>query len=140
MILFHIRQRVPRTRNAGAWTESRYWSQVRSALRNGFRYWKPMMLAKEAAKRPKKNGGVQKWEYKCAACKKWHKHKNIQIDHIKPVGSLRGPEDLAPFLENLTPENGFQVLCKECHRKKTNKEREAAKNERQKSQASKKAV
>jgi hypothetical protein len=40
------------SRNAGTMTESQYFSKIRSMLRSGFRYWKPMQLALEAASRP----------------------------------------------------------------------------------------
>lgn len=67
----------------------------------------------------------QKWEYQCNHCKQWFKDKDVQIDHIIPVGSLKCSEDIAGFLERLTPEdvNAFQCLCKECHAVKTAKER-----------------
>ena len=61
----------------------------------------------------------QKWIYQCAHCKDWFKDKEIQVDHIIPVGTLRCYDDLVGFLKRLTPEEGFQVLCKECHAKKT---------------------
>lgn len=119
---------VEKTRNAGTMTESAYWSMVRSGLRRTFRYWKPLMKTKLDNRRkyqgPNKR---QKWEYQCNKCKQWFKDKEIEIDHIKPVGSLKCLADLAPFLENLTAETGYQVLCKSCHRVKTNKEREGSK-------------
>lgn len=50
--------------------------------------------------------------------------KEVQIDHETPVGSLKSGDDLKGFLERLTPEVGFQVLCKDiCHQAKTNEER-----------------
>jgi hypothetical protein len=53
-----------RTRNAGTLTESQYWSKIRSALRNAFRYWKPMMITLEAASRPYRGANKrQKKEY-----------------------------------------------------------------------------
>lgn len=116
--------KVPKTRNGETWTESRYWSAVRSTLRRGFRYWKPIMDAKKAARRSYTGMNKrQKWESQCAHCKKWFKESETEVDHIIPCGSLKGPEDLVPFLERLTTEDGFQVLCKPCHQKKTNEEK-----------------
>ena len=116
--------RVKRTRNAETWTESQYWSAVRSALRRAFRYWKPATAAKADARRLYTGSNKrQRWEYQCAHCERWFKDKEVQIDHITPVGSLKTPEDLAGFLQRLTPEDGFQVLCKECHKEKTQSER-----------------
>jgi hypothetical protein len=66
----------------------------------------------------------QRWEYQCNHCKKWFMDKEVQIDHETPVGSLKSGDDLKGFLERLTPEVGFQVLCKDiCHQAKTNEER-----------------
>lgn len=119
------KSRVPKTRNNNTMTESAYWGFVRSSLRRAFRYWKPIMEVKNAAKRkydgPNKR---QKWEYQCAHCKEWYMGKNTEVDHLTPVGSLKCKEDLVGFLERLTPESGFQLLCKDCHQVKTNKERE----------------
>ncbi len=117
-------KRVAKTRNAKTLTEAGYWGAVRSHLRRGFRYWRPATNTKQAAKRPYKGANKrQRWEYKCKSCKKYYADKNVQIDHIIPVGSLKCSEDLAGFLERLTPEEGFQILCKDCHQIKTNAER-----------------
>jgi len=116
--------KVPKTRNANTQTESAYWGGVRSALRRAYRYWKPATKAKEAARRPNQSDNKRmKWEFQCAHCQEWFPDKQVQIDHITPVGTLRCSADLAGFLERLTPEGGFQVLCKECHQVKTNEER-----------------
>ncbi len=109
---------VPRTRNANTITESMYWSVIRSALRQAFRYWKPMQQALENSSR-KSNG---KKEYQCNQCNDWFKRKEVQIDHIVECGSLKGFDDIQGFIERLTIENvdGFQILCKGCHQIKTN--------------------
>lgn len=123
------KKRIERVRNGGEWTEAKFWGYVRAVLRRGFRYWKPIIKTKIAARRT--YVGVahkQKYEYQCARCEKWFPDKEVQVDHIIPVGSLKCYDDLAPFLRRLTPEEGFQVLCKNCHKIKTQRE----KNERKK--------
>jgi len=116
--------RVSKHRNANTQSEAAFWGSVRSALRRAFRYWKPATQAKmEARRRYEGSNKRQRWEYKCAACRDWHADKNVQIDHIIPVGSLKSGDDLKGFLERLTPEDGFQILCRPCHQTKTNKER-----------------
>lgn len=116
------KERVPKTRNAGTMTEAAFWSMIRSALRKRSMYWKPINNAKNEAKRPYKGDNPRlKWEYQCKKCKKWFPAKNIEIDHIKEVGSLKSGDDLKGFVERLFAENGFQVLCKKCHNKKTHK-------------------
>ena len=118
--------KAEKTRNANTLTESAYFSKIRSVLRGGFRYWKPMMLALDAASRPYKGPNKrQKKEYKCAGCKKYFKRADVQIDHIIGCGSLKSYEDIVPFIERMNRENpkDYQVLCKPCHQVKTNKER-----------------
>lgn len=119
-------RKVARTRNGGTFTESMYWSAIRSALRAKFRYWKPAVAALNAAKRPSQSRNKRlKHEYQCAKCKKWFPRKDVQIDHIKPCGSLKCEKDIAPFLKRLTPEDpsAYQILHTECHKAKTAKER-----------------
>ena len=54
--------------------------------------------------------------------------KETQVDHIVSCGSLRSFEDLPGFTERLLCEtSGLQVVCKKCHQKKTNEEREQRK-------------
>lgn len=113
-------------RNSGTMTEAQYWAKVRSLLRKGFMYWKPMTIALEKASRPYKGANKrQKKEYQCAKCKKWFKRTEVDIDHIEEVGSLKSEKDLASFLQRLTPEDpkAFQILCKKHHKEKTNETR-----------------
>ena len=110
------------SRNGGTMTESQYFSKIRSILRSGFRYWKPMQLALEAASRPSQslNKRIKK-EYQCAKCKKWYKRADVEIDHKVECGSLTNYEDIVPFIQRLTKENvdAYQILCKPCHKLKT---------------------
>lgn len=117
--------RVVRTRNAGTMTESMFWGMIRATLRNKSRWWKPISLCKQKAKR-KYNGPNkrQKWEYQCAKCKKWWAEKYINVDHIVPVGSLQSAKDLPRFVENLFCEiDSLQCMCTTCHNIKTQSER-----------------
>ena len=116
-------RKVSRTRNGGTWSEARYWSQVRSCLRRGFRFWKPIQDCLKAARIAKDGPRGAKWAFRCASCGGYFLRKNVQVDHIVECGSLNKPEDLAGFLERLTAESpdAYQVLCKTCHNKKTHK-------------------
>ena len=117
------RIKTKRTRNAGTWTESQYFSAIRAALRTKFRFWKPMAAVLQKASRPYKGPNkLQKKEYCCNKCKKWFKRTDVEIDHIEECGSLRNYEDIVPFLQRLTKEeeSAYQVLCKnKCHKAKT---------------------
>ena len=114
-----------KTRNAGTMTENAFWSFIRSALRQKSRWWKPVTLCKENAKRnyhgPNKR---QKYEYQCNSCKNWFAATSINVDHICPAGSLNSAQDLPEFVERLFCEvDNLQVLCKDCHDEKTANER-----------------
>lgn len=115
-----------KTRNGGTWTEAQFFGHLRSSLRRAFRYWKPLINAKLKARR-KYSGHTsrQKWEYQCNQCGEWFKGSECEVDHITPVGSLKSLDDIIGFIERLTPEDieAFQVLCKECHKKKSLEER-----------------
>lgn len=119
------RAKNPKVRNAGTMTESAFWSFIRSALRQKSRWWKPIteckMKARRAYKGPSKR---QKFEYQCNSCKEWFPEKQINVDHIKPAGSLNCKEDLAGFVERLFCEiDNLQVLCEKCHDVKTKLEK-----------------
>ena len=110
------------TRNGGTLTESQYFSKIRSALRNGFRYWKPMQQALELSSRPSQNVNKRiKKEYNCAHCKLWFKRVDVEIDHRIECGSLSSYDDVVPFIQRLTQENpaSYDILCKPCHKNKT---------------------
>jgi 5-methylcytosine-specific restriction endonuclease McrA len=110
-----------KTRNSGTLTESAFWSFIRSTLRQKSRWWKPISEAKAKAKRAYKGPlKRQKFEYQCASCLKWFPDKNINVDHIIPAGSLKCANDLPGFVERLFCEvDNLQVLCSNCHDKKT---------------------
>jgi 5-methylcytosine-specific restriction endonuclease McrA len=111
------------------WTEAKYWGAIRSALRTGMRFYKPKTDLLLKNRKPCKNKGRQKWEYTCESCKQKFKSTDVQVDHIVPAGSLKSYEDLPEFVERLyCGEDNLQVLCKPCHRIKTNHER-GSKNE-----------
>ena len=117
--------RVPRSRNGGKWTEAQYWQAVRSALRRGFRYWKPITDCLRRAKTPFHGSHGQRFAYLCAGCNKLFKRTQVQVDHITPCGQLRSLDHVADFLRRLTAEKpgDFQTLCTKCHNTKTTKER-----------------
>jgi 5-methylcytosine-specific restriction endonuclease McrA len=119
------RVKAVKVRNAGTMTESAFWSFIRSALRQKSRWWKPIteckMKARRAYKGPSKR---QKFEYQCNSCKAWFPEKQINVDHIKPAGSLNCAADLAGFVERLFCEqDNLQVLCESCHNEKTKLEK-----------------
>lgn len=109
--------------NNGTMTNAGFWGMIRSTLRQKSRWWKPIAEAKKKARRKYTGKNKrQKWEYKCSHCKEWFMEKEIQVDHIVEAGSLTCGDDLKEFVEKLFCEvDGLQVLCKPCHKIKTDK-------------------
>jgi 5-methylcytosine-specific restriction endonuclease McrA len=117
---------VPKTRNGGTFSESAFWSFIRSSLRRRTMVWLPIKQCKLKAKRPYKGiNKRQKFEYKCNVCKKYFPEKEVSVDHIKPVGTLTCANDLPQFVENLfCEEYNLQTICSKCHDAKTLKEKQ----------------
>ena len=124
---------VEKTRNNGQWTEARYRSFIRSALRGAWQRWSPNHITKQQAR-------VAYGEYMCAGHERdphvvgasvvidGKRKNNVFTDHIMPVG---GDGDWNQVIENLFCETeNLQLLCKECHDIKTKQERAAAKEKK----------
>ena len=103
------------------WTQARFFSFIRSALRSASQRWPPKQEAKKLARRPYTGDNPRmKWEYLCASCGGWFADKECELNHIISVGTLTRFEDLPGFVERLfCGVDGFEVLCKECHKKLT---------------------
>jgi 5-methylcytosine-specific restriction endonuclease McrA len=120
------KQLKERPYNAQTMTESMFFGMIRSRLRQASRWWKPMQECKKDARRNYKgNNKRQKWEYQCKNCNGWFSEKEIDIDHIVECGSLKSFDDIGDFCKRLFIEKeGLQILCKNCHHKKTFKKEE----------------
>lgn len=109
-------KKTPPFKEYEAWTESKFWSFIRSGLRVKFSRWPPKYECLNAVKRTV-TGKRHRFEFKCAKCKKWKKQKEVQVDHITPCGSLKCYEDLPGFVERLfVSKDKLRVLCIECHK------------------------
>lgn len=119
--------KVEKPYGGGTYTKAAFFSFIRSALRQKSRRWAPIYQCLAKARRPSQSDNRRlRWEYRCKKCKLWYAQKLITVDHIKPVGTLREFDDLPKFVRNLFCEiDNLQVLCKECHDKKTIKDRKA---------------
>lgn len=119
-------------RNNGWQTEAEHMAAIRSALRSASRFWKPAAAALEAASRPYTGTNKRiKKEYQCVMCLSWLVRAKVEINHIMPCGTLKCYEDVVQFLYNLFAEDvsAYEVVCKECHKGITAKQREDRKNE-----------
>ena len=114
------RELPSREYNAGQWTKARYTSFITSILRSGSRRWPPKYTALNKAKTEKKinvSSGRMAQHFKCAKCLEDFPAKEVQVDHIKPMGFDRTWDD---FINELYCEaKNLQILCKACHKVKT---------------------
>jgi len=119
--------KTPPYPNYPQWTQARFWTFIRSALRAA---WNRYPVKYEAINRafvkkainPK--SGREAKMYRCAICNNVFVVKDVEVDHINPTGTLKTYADLPQFVRNLfCSVDELNVLCKECHQKKTQKER-----------------
>lgn len=124
-------------RNGGQWTEARFKGFIISALRSASQRWGPKNQCIREAR-------VSRGLYKCDGCGKIvsatlppppgkkRRIKNIVADHIEPVVDPRvGFVDWNTYIARMFVEReGYQALCHDCHTKKSEKERELAKERR----------
>lgn len=114
------------------WTKSRYFSFIRSNLRRAWIKYPVKFAVKLAARRDSQSDNKRlKYEYKCSMCKGWFPDKFVQVDHIVPCGSLKEYKDISGFCKRLfCGKEGLRVLCKDCHHKVTQDERNRKKKEK----------
>lgn len=131
-----------RTREGSRRTEASFVSMVMSMLRSRSMYWKVThdvlkdaedgTIINEETGRPNK-------AVRCALCghrmpKSAGKGNKPQyaVDHIKPVRPVEGFDSWDGIINRMYCEkDNLQVLCKECHEKKTKAENEARKLHKQ---------
>lgn len=76
-----------------------------------------------------KDGSISKRKFKkfkCATCNKFYNRKDVQVDHIEPIGIHT---DFTAWTIALI-EGDRQVLCEKCHKIKTKQDRKVIKEER----------
>lgn len=120
----------------GQWTEAKFTTFVKAQLRQGSMKWPPK---NETLKLNRVDRGV----YFCNSCKQnipasvkvnGKTTKNVYVDHISPIiDPVIGFTTWDDFINALYCDSGnLQVLCLECHSKKTAEERKIS-NERARS-------
>lgn len=119
---------IEKNRNNGEWTEARFRGFIKSALRNATMRWGPI-------NKTKKEAWVERGKYLCAGCGEIvpltvNKKKNVFVDHIEPVVSPEeGFKDWDTYINRMFCEmDNLQVLCKNCHDRKTREEKERRKD------------
>lgn len=102
------------TRCGNTWTEAKYIAFIKAQLRRATWKWPIFSQVKNAAKRGRN-------QYECNHCHNVFPNKEIQLDHITPIVSPdTGFTGWNDFVNGLFCEaDNLQVLCKECHSKKS---------------------
>lgn len=94
------------------------WPRARAVLR----FWPPALEAFKACElEPPKKG--YKGLYHCKGCGTINMGHFMQRDHITPIGSLKGVSWDEAFNRLFCEKENFQILCVQCHKKKTNDNR-----------------
>jgi 5-methylcytosine-specific restriction endonuclease McrA len=125
--------RPSKSRNGGQWTEARFRSFVISALRAASRRWPVKWSVLKAAlvgKTVNAKTGKLAQHYKCNECKANFPAADVVVDHIDPVvDTMKGFTTWDDYVDRMFVEaEGLQVLCKQCHKTKTDTERKERKN------------
>lgn len=109
-------------------TPSAFQSYIKSILRKASMRWPPI-------NRVRTNARMSRGMYKCAVCntivpatiideKKKKRVKNVVVDHISPIVPISGFDSWDNVIRRLfCSESNLQLLCKECHDRKTADER-----------------
>ena len=114
-----------KTRNGGQWTQARFNSFVKSALRGASRKWGPIHQCLKDAR-------VGRGKYLCAECKEvvpvtaiidGKRKKNVIVDHTDPIVPVTGWEGWDSCVERMFVEiDKLQALCGTCHDTKSKEE------------------
>lgn len=119
--------------NGGKWTDARFTSFIKGILRAGSNKWPPKWTVRS---RSRQSRGV----YLCAGYErkphevpasvrsKGKRQNNVYVDHITPIIGRGGFTSWDDFINGLyCEESNLQVLCLDCHSRKTKDEREKSK-------------
>ena len=117
-----------KTRNNNQWTEARFNSFIKSALRSASQRWPPKYETLNEAcvgKRINSKTGRLAKHYKCCKCTQEYPQKEVEVNHIIPVVPLSGFDSWDGVIERLFCEkDGLEVVCKPCHLLISKSERE----------------
>lgn len=120
-----------KSRNNGEWSDAKFFSFVKSALRSASVRWPPRYtVLKDAFVGQRINpasGRLAKF-YKCNSCRGEFTSTNIEVNHISPVIPLTGFDSWDQVIDRMFCEkDGLEAVCKPCHKKITKLENEQRK-------------
>lgn len=122
-----------KTRNGGEWTEARYFSFIKSALRSASQRWPPKYQCLNEAyvgQRLNTKTGRMAKHFKCNSCSGEFPQKEVEVNHKTPVIPLSGFDSWDGVVERMFCEKEhLEVLCKPCHKEQTHKENKGRNND-----------
>jgi hypothetical protein len=116
--------------NNKQWTAARYRSFIMSALRGARWPIKWACIAKQYTRDAVVNGRRVKL-HRCPLCQKEVPRGHMQADHIEPVIPISGWDSWDGVVSRMFCEaDGFQAICKECHKAITNEQNKQRRDNR----------
>jgi len=113
-------KRTPPCEQYPTWSTAKFWSFLRSGLRQKWMRWPPKFEALKDSRIDVQNQGRTRFNYKCAKCEAYFKQKEVEVDHIVPAGTLKDWGDIEGFTRRLfVSKDKLRVVCKPCHKKIT---------------------
>jgi hypothetical protein len=105
------------------WTQARFWTFIRSALRAAWtKYPVKARVLNKAKRKYTGDNKRRKWSYLCAQCNLLFKGDQVNVHHKEEVGQLKCYADLPEFVRKMfCGEGDLEVLCKKCHKKQHKK-------------------
>lgn len=108
------------------WSDARFHSWILNIIRKGTVFFpnriNAINLAKVGRRKNSKTNRLAE-HYKCALCQDQFPLKDIEVDHVEPVIPISGWKSWDDTIRRVfCRPSGWQVLCKQCHIKKSAEE------------------
>lgn len=102
------------------WTQARFNSFVKSALRSASRRWPPKYECLNDAfvgVKTNQKTGRQAKHFECNKCHKHFPQKDIEVNHIIPVVPVTGFDSWDGVIKRMfCDKENLEVVCKPCHK------------------------
>lgn len=117
--------------NGGQWSQARFNSFIKSALRSASQRWPPRYATIADAKLGKRinpaSGRLAEF-YRCNSCKNSFTLKDVEVNHTTPVIPVTGFDSWDAVIGRMFCEkDGLELLCKPCHKALTKLENQQRK-------------